>query len=381
VSVSVRDKRRLPFFIVTKAATKAIRDGIGGRRGQVALTIYVAVLECANDLRAEDCFEMPRKAIAARAMVTPDVLKEYLPELDRVHLIEATDQSLQGKPTRWTLLDPPEVEGEGSATPPGVSAAPTGGRGSAPTPLDSEGEGSAPPEGEGSAPTPLKGLKEGKKEKHPSPSGEDAFPEDKSPSSISPRRELIELSHRLADGIRLNDAKAPVKPDHSTWLEPLRLLVERDGRSIEEIGDVIDWVLADEFNRKTVLSPRTLRRRFPELAQKADVAQPGESTSGLKLGNFRRAKRTAPLEDCPTTPELVAAWEPIRAELRAAVDDSAFIWLAQLHLHNAGNELVLGCPAESKVWIRDRFGRLIEDVAEKSIVLVACGCDSGAVAA
>jgi hypothetical protein len=194
---------------------------------------------------------------------------------------------------------------------------------------------------------------------------------------------VIELSHRLAEGIKRNDAKADVKPDSKGWLDPIRLLLDRDGRSVEEVGDVIDWCLADEFNRKTVLSPRALRKRFGELAQKAGVAQPDERPQNGRLAiAFRRGSA----RDAESLPAFIAdatledTWAPIAADLREAVDESAFnIWLAPLHLHEAGEELVVGTGQGALSWVRDRFGRVIESCAEsvagKPVRLVSCECE------
>ena len=107
-------------------------------------------------------------------------------------------------------------------------------------------------------------------------------------SLLVPRGDLVELSNRLADGIRAVDAKAKVKPDSSAWLEPLRLLIDRDGRTADEVRDVIDWVLADGFEHRVVLSPAKLRERFTELALKANVARAPEPEFPNQFGiSFR----------------------------------------------------------------------------------------------
>lgn len=384
--VSVRDKRRLPFFIVEKPATKAIRDGIGGRRGQVALAIYAGILECANDVRGGDTFEMPRREIATKAMVTPELLRQYVPELERVGVLHAVDQSAEGKPTLWTLLTPPDAEGVGSAPTPGVSAAPNGGVGPAPTPLESEGVGPDTTGGVGSAPPALKkGSQEGKKEKVALPSGNATSPENQPTESLGSRREIVDLSHRLANEVLERDGKAKVNPDDErTWLKPLRDLVDLDGRTVEEVAAVIDWLATDDFNGQTVLSPTKLRARFTELAVKAGVATPAAGEpSALDIGFRRSGRRQAESElpagwlaAHPATPELDAEWEPVAAYLRKRVDESTYnIWLRGLHLHEAGDELVIGCDGHAKGFLRDRFGRLIESAAGKPYKLVVCGCD------
>jgi hypothetical protein len=210
--------------------------------------------------------------------------------------------------------------------------------------------------------------------------------------SLRSRRDLTDLSHRLAEGIRRNDAKAKVSPLSKTWLDPLRLLVDLDGRIVEEVQAVIDFAVEDEFERTVVLSPAKLRKRFGELVQKAHAAAP--ATDGPVQIGFRRVARTQPLVQAasefdatwlaahPTTPELDALWAPIADELRASVDESTFrIWLQSLHLHDAREQLVIGVHGHAKGWVHDRFGRLIEVAASRPYRLVVCGCDSTRAAA
>jgi DNA-binding Lrp family transcriptional regulator len=213
-------------------------------------------------------------------------------------------------------------------------------------------------------------------------------------SSLRSRDDLVELSNRLADGIRQNDGKAKVAPESKTWLEPLRLLLDADCRSVEEVQAVIDFAVEDEFERRVVLSPQKLRKRFGELVQKAHAAAP--TTDGPVQIGFRRdagprrsarAQATAEFDPAwlaahPRTPELDAEWTPIADELRASVDESTFrIWLGGLHLHDAGEQLVIGVHGHAKGWVHDRFGRLIEAAAGKPYRLVVCACDSTRAAA
>lgn len=91
-------------------------------------------------------------------------------------------------------------------------------------------------------------------------------------SSLLCRGELTELSHRLAACILANDPKASVAPDGKGWLDPLRLLIDRDKRSVEEVQRVIDWSQADDFWRRNVLSPAKLRKQFTQLLLSANGA-------------------------------------------------------------------------------------------------------------
>jgi hypothetical protein len=95
-------------------------------------------------------------------------------------------------------------------------------------------------------------------------------------SSLSCRGELVDLSHRLADRILANDSKATVTPDGKGWLDPLRLLIDKDGRSVEEVRRVVDWCQADEFWRRNILSPAKLRKQFTTLLLSANGSVSGK---------------------------------------------------------------------------------------------------------
>ena len=62
-----------------------------------------------------------------------------------------------------------------------------------------------------------------------------------------------------------------------------------------------------------------------------------------------------------------AAWEQIRAVLLDAVGESQFgIWLAPLELLAVDLEgtLVVSAPRETRSWVTDRFGRLLDSAAD-----------------
>lgn len=186
--VKVNDKRRLPFIMVTKAALTTIRERFDKRRAQTAMSVYIGIVECANDARS-DSFELSRKDVAERAMVHIDALRTYVRELKDAGLIEVDNQDDNGRPsglpTIWTLTDPP--------SPLGVSEDGSQGLGPAPNPLSSEGLGPASKGGLGPAPNPLnREPKERKKEKPPLPDGKGASPHENGlPPSVRSRVERV----------------------------------------------------------------------------------------------------------------------------------------------------------------------------------------------
>ena len=59
-----------------------------------------------------------------------------------------------------------------------------------------------------------------------------------------------------------------------TWAEPIRLMVEQDDRTYEEIWDLWKRVQKDEFWRTNILSPAKLREKFDQLSIKLKPQKP-----------------------------------------------------------------------------------------------------------
>jgi hypothetical protein len=207
----------------------------------------------------------------------------------------------------------------------------------------------------------------------------------KGESHDSPRDDLLGLSKRMADGMKANDPKAKVAPESSAWLEPLRLLVDRDSRTCEEVERVIDWIATDDFERTVVLSPAKLRKRFTDLVAKMQRDGQWEIPTAGPL-SFRRERRPLAAAEEPTefgAPplELLAEWEPVRDKLLAAAPSSGLA-LTPLHPHAMeGDTVILGCPRGQARWLSERFGRLISETAGRPIRIVECRCEPEAAAA
>jgi chromosomal replication initiator protein len=67
--------------------------------------------------------------------------------------------------------------------------------------------------------------------------------------------------------------------------------------------------------------------------------------------------------------ELEQIWSRVQAELALSVDEPTYrIWLAPLQpVALDGGRLTLQAPAQSRAWVRDRFGRVLESCAAKVI--------------
>jgi hypothetical protein len=78
-----------------------------------------------------------------------------------------------------------------------------------------------------------------------------------------PRRDVERLCGQLADRIEANGSKRPTITQ--TWLDAARLLLDKDGRTEEQVTKAIDWCQADEFWRGNILSMPTLRKQYDRL--------------------------------------------------------------------------------------------------------------------
>jgi hypothetical protein len=69
--------------------------------------------------------------------------------------------------------------------------------------------------------------------------------------------------------IKDRDPHAKTDPGSPRWLDAIRLLIDRDGRSPEEVEHVIRWCQKDDFWRQNILSAPKLRAKFDQLYAKA----------------------------------------------------------------------------------------------------------------
>lgn len=134
---------------------------------------------------------------------------------------------------------------------------------------------------------------------------------DHSSSEIAPRSsdaaldrpEVDRLCEHLADRIAANGSKRPKIT--KKWRDAVRLMLDRDGRTAQEVQGAIDWSQRDEFWRGVVLSAPKLREKFDQMrlaAQREQArASPGQRPStteqragaGLALAERLRAEEAA----------------------------------------------------------------------------------------
>ena len=89
-------------------------------------------------------------------------------------------------------------------------------------------------------------------------------------SGVVVRADVDGLCRRLADAVLARDPKARINPTSGGWRDSCRLLIDKDGRSVEQVEYVIDWLAAGDsrdaaFWQGNVLSMPKLRERFTQL--------------------------------------------------------------------------------------------------------------------
>jgi hypothetical protein len=88
--------------------------------------------------------------------------------------------------------------------------------------------------------------------------------------TAQPAREDVEqVCRHLADCVEANGSKRPRITQK--WRDEARLLIDLDGRSVEQIIRAIDWCQSDSFWRANVLSMPTLREKYDQLRLKAQA--------------------------------------------------------------------------------------------------------------
>lgn len=88
------------------------------------------------------------------------------------------------------------------------------------------------------------------------------------------KKEYFELVDFLIEKMRENDPKAKVpntKKRLEDWANDFRLLVEKDGRSVQEVREIVVWSQDDSFWGSNILSAGKLREQFPQLMLKKEA--------------------------------------------------------------------------------------------------------------
>lgn len=108
----------------------------------------------------------------------------------------------------------------------------------------------------------------------------------KNPSTdlaVVERPDVEQVCRHLADRIEENGSKRPTVT--KAWREAARRLIDRDGRTVEQILRAIDWCQADDFWRANILSMPKLREQYDRLrlAAQRSRASPKPSTTDVRV--------------------------------------------------------------------------------------------------
>lgn len=145
-------------------------------------------------------------------------------------------------------------------------------------------------------------------------SSEDHLSEDEIPSAGAagappaeePRPEIEQLCVMLADRIEANGSKRP--EISKAWRDSARLLLDRDGRTPQQVAWIIGWCQSDEFWRSNILSMPTLRKQFDRLRLRAQH-ETGPAVSRRERENQAFLTGAGAGDQGQSPLELTSGWE------------------------------------------------------------------------
>ena len=82
-------------------------------------------------------------------------------------------------------------------------------------------------------------------------------------ANATTRPEITQLLDLLDSEIRSNGGKPPARTKKN--VDAARLMLDRDGRTVEQVAKAIRWCQADEFWRANILSMSKLREKYDQL--------------------------------------------------------------------------------------------------------------------
>ena len=107
----------------------------------------------------------------------------------------------------------------------------------------------------------------------------------------NPRPEVVALCEHLAARVRQNGHD--VKTVGKLWHRSCRLLLDKDGRTVEQVMAAIDWATADPFWCTNIRSMQTLREKYSTIQAQAKVKRTATTS---RNGIDWNAKLAAALE-------------------------------------------------------------------------------------
>lgn len=135
-------------------------------------------------------------------------------------------------------------------------------------------------------------------------------------ANVAPERPDVEgLLYLLNEEIRKNDVRKIPKRNKAN-VSAMRLLLDRDGYSFEEIADVIRWAQADQFWHTNILSASKLREKFATLDSqmksgrgRSGPSSPASRVLGVDLGGSTGGGVSSPQIGRGASPSILGELE------------------------------------------------------------------------
>lgn len=96
------------------------------------------------------------------------------------------------------------------------------------------------------------------------------------------RQEILDLLDHLDQQIIANGAKKPNRT--KTNLDAMRLLVDNDNRTPDEVRGAIDWATNHHFWKSHILNAKKLRDKFDTMRMQATTQTPNRATDRMRAG-------------------------------------------------------------------------------------------------
>ena len=120
----------------------------------------------------------------------------------------------------------------------------------------------------------------------------------------------MSLCLMLADRIEANGSRRPTIS--TKWLNAARLMVERDGRTVEQITAMIVWSQTNEFWRANVMSMPKLREKYDQMRLQA-LRETTSGTAGVVAAGRALYEQYRQQETAGMTKEREQIWSAVRS--------------------------------------------------------------------
>lgn len=109
----------------------------------------------------------------------------------------------------------------------------------------------------------------------------------KVPKESPARPDVTRICEHLADQIEANGSKRPTITQR--WLDEARRLLDRDGRTVDQVIRAIDWSQSNTFWRSNILSMPKLREKYDTMRLQAETEHRQERPTD-RQGDLLRAE-------------------------------------------------------------------------------------------